>query len=203
MTDAYPLQWPPGWKRTIRPQRSNFGEGRHNGSYMTRIPLTHSKALSNLINELDRLGVKKQVLSTNLELRLDGLPRSGQRRLEDNGVAIYFELDGKEQCIPCDKWDRVEDNMQAVAKTIEALRGIERWGAKEMVDAAFRGFQALPDYHTPGTAISMGIRYFDDSFDIKKRYKELVKTLHPDVGGDITEFQEMQRQYKEKSVYTQ
>ena len=34
--------------------------------------------------------------------------------------------------------------MQAIAKTIEALRGINRWGTGDMMEAAFKGFSALP-----------------------------------------------------------
>ena len=194
MTNAYPLHWPPGWKRSKHRLRSNFGQGTN------RSPLTHSRALSNLITELDRLKAKKVVLSTNLELRLDGLPMAGRRIIDDPGVVVYFELNKKEQCIPCDKWDRVEDNMHAIAKTIDALRGIERWGAKEMVDAAFSGFQALPDYtnSNPIASIEMGVKYFSDCVDkehTKHRYKTLVKALHPDNGGNPEEFKDMLNQY--------
>ncbi|WP_051532952.1 hypothetical protein [Arthrobacter sp. 9MFCol3.1] len=94
--------------------------------------------------ELRLLGVKNIVLSSNQELRRDGLPYAKRPQPMDRGVAVYFEREGKQQCIPCDKWSRIEDNVQAIRKTIEALRGLERWGAKSMVDAAFQGFLALP-----------------------------------------------------------
>lgn len=194
MVEAYPLAWPQGWPRAQNPQRSNFGQGKREGNYMSKVPLTHSRALQNLISELERLGAEKVILSTNLELRLDGLPRSAQRRLDDPGVACYFEWKGKDQCIPSDKWDRVEDNMQAIAKTIEALRGIERWGAKEMVDAAFTGFKALP---APMTTAE---RYFDNIEKpmLKTEYHRLCRDLHPDIRGSSDEFTEMKRQYEEK-----
>ena len=44
----------------------------------------------------------------------------------------------------CDKFRYTRDNIYAVAKTIEALRGIERWGASDMMERAFSGFKALP-----------------------------------------------------------
>jgi hypothetical protein len=47
-------------------------------------------------------------------------------------------------CFACDRWDSVADNVQAIRKTIEALRGIERWGTGDMVQRAFAGFVALP-----------------------------------------------------------
>ena len=118
----------------------------------------------------------------------------GQREPEDNGVAVYFNRKGKQQCIPCDKWDKITDNLHAVGLTISALRGLDRWGAKEMVDAAFTGFKALPD----NTGIPL---FFDDcsnNEELRERYLVLVKELHPDTGGDGKQFAEMQRQYDEQ-----
>ena len=196
MTEAFPLQWPVGWPRAKSRERARFGQKRSGGYGLQETTIATSLAL--LQNEVDRLGAQNYVLSSNVTLRLDGNPRSGENPI-DPGVALYFSINGKESCIPCDKWDRVADNIKAIAKTIEALRGIERWGAKEMVDAAFRGFQALPDYHTT-PAIGMFPNYFQDCStkeQAKERYRKLLKELHPDRGGSTEEFQEMQRQYEQ------
>ena len=42
-----------------------------------------------------------------------------------------------------DQWDKLHDNIQSIRLTIEALRGIERWGASDMMERAFSGFLAL------------------------------------------------------------
>ena len=80
------------------------------------------------------------VVSTNSELR-HGRQYANQR-ITDTGVAVYFN--GKP---PANHRLRqmglYRDNLQAVAEIIEALRGIKRWGQEE-VDAAFRGFTAIP-----------------------------------------------------------
>lgn len=131
MTEAYPLQWPAGRPRTNRPQSSRFS-------------VSFAAARDSLFHELRLMGAKLPVLSTNITLRQDGIPYANQRQPEDKGVAIYFEYKGKSVCFACDRWDKVEDNIQAVRKTIEALRGISRWGTGDMVDAAFHGFAALP-----------------------------------------------------------
>ncbi|HGG04708.1 MAG TPA: hypothetical protein ENK28_04565 [Aliiroseovarius sp.] len=34
--------------------------------------------------------------------------------------------------------------MRAIGKTLEALRGIDRWGTAEFLNQAFQGFTALP-----------------------------------------------------------
>jgi hypothetical protein len=53
-------------------------------------------------------------------------------------------LDGAQVAIPCDRWAKVEQNVQAIALTIESMRAIQRHGAKHMIKAMFQGFTALP-----------------------------------------------------------
>lgn len=137
---AFPLSWPAGKGRTPphKTQRSPFGD------------FTLAEARDGLQRELRLMGASSVVLSTNVELRRDGLPYSGRRQPDDPGVAVYFRRGGKSLCMTCDRWDRVEANIRAVTKTVEAIRGIERWGSKDMVDAAFTGFAALPAHAGPG-----------------------------------------------------
>ncbi|MBL8237297.1 MAG: hypothetical protein JNM66_07760 [Bryobacterales bacterium] len=82
------------------------------------------------MDEIRKLGGKQIVISSNLELRLDGLPRAAQRTPADQGVAVYFTLNGRSQCFPCDRWSTIEHNLWAIAKSIEALRGLERWAQR-------------------------------------------------------------------------
>lgn len=166
MIDAYPLCWPVGWPRKKHPNYSQFRT-------------TFAKARDGLLKEIKLLGGKNVVISSNISLRLDGLPYANQRNPDDTGVAFYFYLFGESQCIPCDKWNNVGDNLQAIRKTVEALRGLERWGAKEVVKAAFKGFVALPS----GTEV----RYFkhgDTKESAKSQYHEYCREFHPDLGGD-------------------
>ncbi len=186
--DAYPLDWPDGWPRTRRPERSRFDT-------------TFATARDALIDELRLLGARHVVLSTNIPLRNDGLPYARYRTPEDRGVAVYFLLDGRHQCIPCDKWDRIEDNVQAIRKTVEALRGLERWGAKTMVDAAFRGFRALPD---PGSAGGrswrevLGVSADATWPDVQAAYRRRRREAHPDSrDGNSAAFQAVQKAWQQ------
>jgi hypothetical protein len=103
------------------------------GRRASRAPNTGSVSLRyagvkrNLEFQLDLMNASNVVLTTNIELRRDGRPYANQR-ISDTGVAVYFTRKGCEQAIACDKWDSVRDNLHAGAKTIEALRGIDRWG---------------------------------------------------------------------------
>ncbi len=81
--EAYPLQWPPSWPRSKRPEHSRFGE------------LTLEKGKNEIIRELELMNAKEIIISTNLKLRIDGFPYSNQRQPDDRGVAVYFKLKGK------------------------------------------------------------------------------------------------------------
>lgn len=196
---AHPLQWPTGWPRTPDPKRSRARFHRREerrteyGSYRTKALTTVSNARDEVFEELRRLGARNVVISTNIELRRDGLPYSGRKDPDDPGVAVYFTLDGKERCIPCDKWNRVADNLTAVARTIDALRGVERWGAKSMVDAAFSGFKALPE-SAGGTPWwdTLGVPSYASSEEIRAAYKRRAMETHPDRGGTAEQFHAVQ-----------
>lgn len=171
MSKAYPLSWPPGWPRTekFKRQRSNF-------------KATVASALSYLEDEVRRLGAKGLVISSNYTL--------GIANPEDPGVCAYFSYDEKPAAIPCDRWLRIEDNVHAIAKTIEAMRGIERWGAKHMVKAAFAGFAALPP---PGATWNwrecLGIKANAKVTlpEVERTYRTLRSAAHPDRPGGSTE----------------
>jgi len=171
MPNAYPLEWPAGWERTKVRTTSRF-------------KLTFSRARDFLFAELDRLGARNVVLSTNNELKANGEPRHDRRPPEDPGVAVYFQRNGKEQCIPCDRWDTVCDNMQAIAKTIDALRGIERWGSGKMVNAAFHGFKALPASENQLQWWQvLNVQSHTPTEEVTASYRRLAMLNHPDRGG--------------------
>lgn len=136
----YPLSWPAGWPRARWRASAKFGTGTGAGGVRRA---TIAEAISRLQAELDRLGAREVILSTNVELRLDGMPRSDRGAPTDPGVAVYFTLKGRDISLACDKWDRVADNVIALAKHIEAMRGMDRWGVGS-IEQAFRGYEALP-----------------------------------------------------------
>lgn len=173
MTTAYPLQWPAGRKRTAshRRARANFST-------------SFAVARDNLIAEVKRLGGRNLVISTNVPLRQDGLPYASYRKIEDEGVAVYFTLDGEQMSFACDRWDRVEHNMHAIVKTIDALRGIARWGTGDMMKAAFTGFTALPSPTTQRTWREvLGVAPDADMALVRAAYRLLASRHHPDKGG--------------------
>lgn len=191
--EAYPLTWPPGRPRTPGGQRARakFHAQRRETSgvggytHINRQPISLAVAVREVTGEMDRLRASHAVISTNLRLRRDGLPYSDQRKPDDPGVAVYFLKGGQQLCFACDRWDRVEDNLVAVAKTIEALRGVDRWGTGDMVQAAFTGFQAI----TAAPArrawwVVLGVEQDATPAAVEARYRELSLEHHPDRGGN-------------------
>ncbi len=177
---AFPLQWPEGRARTSAHQRQH-----------AKFECTLAKARDGLGAEIVRLGGHYPVISSNLELRLDGLPRGNQSQPDDPAVAVYFEYKGKGMCFACDRWHRVEHNIRAIEKTIEAMRGIERWGTGEMLDRAINAFQAIagPEAKTWRTVLGLTGRPHPD--EVRARWKELAARHHPDKGGDPSRMAEI------------
>lgn len=178
---SYPLSWPVGWKRTPSHavRRSQFG------SYNN--PPTTFKSISAVQHELRLLGAREVVISTNLELRNDGLPRGSSKAPRDAGVAVYFQLNKQPRVLACDRWYTVGENLWAIAKHIEALRGQDRWGVGTL-DQAFTGYAALPPGDEEHWSKVLGLSPNATPDEVQARYRELVQSAHPDHGGSADTF---------------
>lgn len=178
-TPAFPLQWPSGWNRARARQAASFGTTSRSRQGFKQ-QLTVAEARERLSDQLDMLRARYVTLSSNMELRLDGQPRSGLPEPTDPGVACYFDLDGKPTVLACDKWNRVADNIAAIAKHIEALRGMDRWGVGSAAQA-FAGYQALPEPEQWWQVL--GVAQNATRSDIVVAYRGKARTAHPDTGG--------------------
>lgn len=188
--EAYPLQWPDNKPRTQPGRRQ-----------LARFKATFTVARDELYEEIRRLGGRHPVLSSNLTLRLDGIPYANQREPQDPGVAVYFEYKGQQMCFACDKWQKVKNNIQAVKKTIEALRGIARWGSGDMMEQAFHGFKTLPAPDQENTLVPwweiLGCTSFDSPEVITQCYRYKRSKTHPDRGGSPSEFNKVIKAYEQ------
>lgn len=202
---AYPLQWPVGWKRTLWSQRAPGmfayrAEASGPGNYRGMKDITVEQACQRLLAELKRMGARDKdiIISTNLTLRLDGLPRSGQSQPGDPGAAVYWRdtKTGQHRCIAIDCYARVAQNIAALAATIEAMRAIKRHGGATVLERAFTGFTALP---APIIATSKKpwrevLQYGNsraDAESIGQHYRILASTAHPDKGGSDAQMAEL------------
>lgn len=183
--NAYPLTWPSMWIRTRDYQRKN-------AAFADR---SLAKSREFALDELRLLKARNPIISTNIALRQDGLPRSGQKNPSDPGVAVYFILNGKPKVLACDKWLKVEDNLWAIGKHIESIRGQQRWGVGT-VDQAFTGYDALPPPKNTWWIV-LGVSQNSDEENVKSAYRVLVKQHHPDMGGSDEEFLRIQTAWED------
>ena len=150
---AYPLAWPVGWKRMKAPERKDAQFQKVTTSYQGSVAyrkgqwLTVADGLERVLDELRRMGVERDdvVISTNMELRLDGRPRSDRKEPADPGAAIYWRTSSQApmRCMAIDRYTTVADNLAALAATLEAMRAIERHGGAEILNRTFEGFKQL------------------------------------------------------------
>ena len=166
MAHRYPLSWPQGWQRTEKRVASRF-----------KAPT--SKALPLLANEIKLLGGSSVVITSNLPLKADGTFRL-DRDPVDPGAAVYFRRADKDVVFACDQFDEIRENLYAIAKTIEAMRAIERYGASELVNRAFSGFLGLPAVAGEGEDCwqVLGLAPMSSESVVRLVYRDLAKKLH-------------------------
>jgi hypothetical protein len=173
LPDAYPLAWPDGWPRTQYPERN----------YRYKVGAT--KARDELADELNRLNARDFVISSNVALRkTDGLPLANQRIPQDPGVAVYWtDREGRPWSLACDVWDQVKHNMRAIYYAVAGIRQIERSGASQLLERAYRGFNALPSEGSGWWREELGLDGSPTRMVVEERYRELARQRHPDHGG--------------------
>lgn len=186
----YPLQWPQRLARTPahNRRRSPFG-GAHGA------PLSPHKCAHEVSDELRRLRVSSWVITSYLPAATStGIPFSDTPRIHpDPGIAVWFEYRRVERVLACDAWIRADENLRAIAKSIEAMRGLERWGVADILASVFTGFApALPPgdapIERPWREVLGGLWPLEmDATDLillaKARHRRLVSDGHIDAGG--------------------
>lgn len=126
---AYPLTWPPHFPRA---------KNREDGRFKTALPNAIKNVQASLRNFAADSGksLKNLTVSSNVTLGADSPA--------DPGVAVWFEWDGLQVCIPVDRYRSVASNLQAIHHILEARRVELRHGTLALVRATFQGFLALP-----------------------------------------------------------
>jgi hypothetical protein len=173
----FPLSWPVEYPRTLLRRRSDF-------------KTDFVRARMEILIELRRMGVAIAgiEISTNCPvIKKTGLPGVVRPQLSDPGVAVYFQRKNKPYVLACDKWDRIEDNMHAIALTTKAMRGMERWGVTQMLERAISGFEMIeapkPYSFNQEWFEVLGVSPSDPLEKIEQAYKRQIKQVHPDLGG--------------------
>ena len=123
------------WPRPLRTE--------HEGD---QFQATYTETLDKLRDELRRVGAEIGtilVVSETARASKDGPPMAGSR-MAYPGVVLRFVKGGSVEVeIATDKYADWKSNLRGIALSLEALRGINRWGCSEQ-DQQYLGFPALP-----------------------------------------------------------
>jgi DnaJ domain len=202
----FPLVWPPGWRRTspeqrtgakfYKPRKTKTADGTGQTVELDRVSV--SEGLRRVLHELELFGIElgDVLVSTNIPTRQDGMPRGDRGEPRDPGVAIYWHTAASRRitgpspkaaprCMAIDLYDRVADNLAAIAATLEAMRTIGRHGGALILDRAFTGFTALP---APEQWFQvLGVPAQASADEIRDAHARLAAQHHPDRAGGNTD----------------
>jgi hypothetical protein len=147
-----------------------------------------------LERELSMLEAQRTVFQVALlerDFRNDGRPRA-QARAEHPGVIVAFDSKWGPLKYATDTFTTWQDNVRAVALSMEALRKVDRYGVSKRGEQ-YRGWRALTTGSDPaeGMTRETAAAYLRDVWENDIR-RALFET-HPDTGGDPGEFRKVQR----------
>lgn len=168
MIEAYPLCWPETYPRATKQKFSKF-------------KTTPGSARDFVKDEIRRIKGSNPIISTNIPIKQNGDLYADWTRykIEDHGVAVYFELDGNQVCLCCDTFDKFWWNLHAIGRTIEAMRQIDRDGVSDFINRAFTGFKAIAGPVVDYWKV-LGIIETKDKDAINKAWKQKAKQYFHD-----------------------
>jgi hypothetical protein len=185
-------QWPDNKTPTYSRKRAPF-------------KAAYEKRLNLLERELDHLhasGIVIQAFLRPTDIRNDGWPRSSARPSEP-GVIVSFSAMKQSYSYPCDTYDAWEDNLYAVALSLEALRAVNRYGVTKRGEQyqGFRRLEAAQPIAPSEAAIQFlakhaGIDPFVVRQDPNAAYRTAARKLHPDFGGSHDLFVQLVQHYE-------
>lgn len=190
--DVFPLAWPLGYPR-------------HEGNKITsRFKATVDNARKGVFREIKLLKGKDVIISTNIPLRRDGNFYASLKPVSDDlGVAVYFTFKNEQKVVCCDAYKTIVENIRAIEKSINAIRGLENWKCSDILNQAFSGFKALPENIMRNCWSILGIQKTADLTAVRNAYTTLAKKHHPDVaGGNHEKFIEIKKAYMQAAKET-
>jgi hypothetical protein len=154
-----------------------------------------------LDSELTKLGARNIVVQAGFrrdQIRQDGWPMGKALPVHAAVIVSFNDREKRPLSFPCHRYSRYDDNLRAIALSLEALRAVDRHGVTKRGEQ-YMGFKAL-DEAKPwsveeaaqfiaikgGTSADLVINH---SNVYRAAYRKAASTLHPDAGGNPHEWQ--------------
>lgn len=190
-----------------------------------RRQVPYSQTLSLLDRELDMLGVDEAVLQLAVDerdIRLDGELRANARPSHPGVILTFTAPVEGVLTFACDRFEGWHNNLRAIALGLEALRKVERYGITSSGEQ-YVGWKELPSgiplavqpdeleamsveeasrilvgwVSGPHDLLQNARTAVEDADYRRYAYRQALKHLHPDVGGDDSDaFLRLQRAVK-------
>ena len=153
-----------------------------------RFRANYSKTLDLLEDELRKLRAKNITIECYFsrdEIRNDGWPKSSARPTEP-GIVLSFTSRDKEMSFPCDTYKAWENDLRAIALSLEALRSVDRYGVTQHGEQ-YKGWAKLPE--APASMpVKDALAFINLHSQIsitnpeafRSAYREAARKLHPD-----------------------
>ncbi|WP_436344163.1 hypothetical protein [Natronorubrum sp. FCH18a] len=112
------LEWSDGFERTPAGDRESYPHG---------FRVSRTRAFENILEEVGKMNARNvQVKTAAPHTQAEPHRLYADRDPDDPGIVVYFERDGQQFAVPCDRWDNLRDNAQSIAKYLNAKRALER-----------------------------------------------------------------------------
>ncbi|MEN0050630.1 MAG: DnaJ domain-containing protein [Bacteroidota bacterium] len=182
------LVYPAAYVKVAKPTKSKFDK-----------KLTLHNSLNELAKELGLFEASDIIITMNVPLTRGGMPfplgNVMAHQPEQVGVSVFFTKLNQRAGLCNDKWDMVQHNVRALKKTIEAFRGIERWGSQEsLLNIMANGLPdarpvdlALPSMHNKQWWEILELGQSRSEKAILSAFKRLSQIYHPDKSGGSQE----------------
>lgn len=160
----------------------------------SRFSASLADTLELLARELRFLGAKQIVLQAAFrerDIRLDGLPRATARP-DHPGLILAFESKFGPLQYATDEYRDWEDNLRAIALSLEALRKVDRYGVSKRGEQ-YRGWRALTTGTDPADQIATQEQAEDFLAEWDGDWRRAAAETHPDRGGDPDRFRQVMK----------
>lgn len=171
---------------------------RNQGPIRSPFKASYTKTCALLDRELSMLDAEHVVIQADCDtsqIRRDGMLRA-DARMRGPGVIVSFESRYGPLSYPCDRFSDWQDNLRAIALSLEALRAVDRYGVTRRSEQ-YRGWKAITlrgddEFNNAGEAAYFLARHCPgvtatgiqaDVEQARRAYKHAAAENHPDRGG--------------------